>query len=155
MSNVMELSLRGTSSLEKLMRAVLLDSENKVPAERLRIVGALAEGAIIESGSNSNGNWVRFADGTQVCFGRQYIPTGPLIHLVECGLWVKDITLYFPAEFTQEPACAATAGFIAGYYCWANVVRITNSGASIYTFYTGDAGTADRESRFIAVGKWK
>ena len=69
MSNVMELSLRGASNLEKLMRAVLLDSENKVPADRLRIVGAIADGAIIESGSNANGYWCKLADGTLICWG--------------------------------------------------------------------------------------
>lgn len=68
MSDVMELSLRGASSLEKLMRAVLLDADNKIPADRLRIVGAMSDGAIIEQGSNANGDWVRLANGTQWCW---------------------------------------------------------------------------------------
>lgn len=69
MSNVMELSLRGASNLEKLMRAVLLDADNKIPAERLRIVGAVADGAIMESGSNANGYWCKLADGTLLMQG--------------------------------------------------------------------------------------
>ena len=32
-----------------------------------RIVGALSSGYIIESGNNANGDYVRFADGTQIC----------------------------------------------------------------------------------------
>ena len=35
---------------------------------RARIVGALSAGAIIEQGSNANGEWVRWEDGTQVCW---------------------------------------------------------------------------------------
>ncbi len=55
MSDVMTFSKRTAAGLEEVFRTLLLDSENKVPAERLRIVGALADGAIIESGSNANG----------------------------------------------------------------------------------------------------
>ena len=35
-----------------------------------RIVGALSAGAIIESGSNANGNYVQWTDGTQICWAR-------------------------------------------------------------------------------------
>lgn len=67
MSNVMTISKRAASGLEEVLRTLLLDSENKVPSERLRIVGALSEGSIIEDGSNANGYWARYADGTQIC----------------------------------------------------------------------------------------
>ncbi len=69
MSDVMTISKRTAAGLEEVLRTLLLDSENKVPAERLRIVGALADGAIIESGSNANGNYVKLADGTMWCWG--------------------------------------------------------------------------------------
>lgn len=35
------------------------------------IVGTMTAGAIIEKGSNANGSFVRFADGTQITWGRQ------------------------------------------------------------------------------------
>ena len=50
MSDVMTFSKRTAAGLEEVLRTLLLDSENKVPADRLRIVGALSEGYIIESG---------------------------------------------------------------------------------------------------------
>ena len=67
MSDVMTFSKRTAAGLEEVLRTLLLDSENKVPAERLRIVGALSDGAIIESGANANGEYTRWADGTQIC----------------------------------------------------------------------------------------
>ena len=67
MSDVMTFSKRTAAGLEEVLRTLLLDSENKVPADRLRIVGALADGAIIEQGSNANGEYVRFANGLQIC----------------------------------------------------------------------------------------
>lgn len=59
MSDVMTFSKRTAAGLEEVLRTLLLDSENKVPAERLRIVGALAEGAIIESSVNANGYYIK------------------------------------------------------------------------------------------------
>lgn len=44
--------------------------------EKTDIVGAVSQaggiptGAIIERGSNANGDYVRFADGTQICWGK-------------------------------------------------------------------------------------
>ena len=70
MSNVMTISKRNAAGLEEVLRTLLLDSDNKVPAKRLRIVGALSEGAIIESGSNANGYWCKLADGTLLMQGR-------------------------------------------------------------------------------------
>ena len=49
------------------VKVPVLDSELKIPAECLRIVGALASGAIVESGSNANGYYVKLADGTMFC----------------------------------------------------------------------------------------
>ena len=66
----MTISKRTASGLEEVLRTLLLDAESKVPADRLRIVGAIADGAIMESGSNSNGYWCKLADGTLLMQGR-------------------------------------------------------------------------------------
>jgi len=39
-------------------------------------VGGIPTGAIIERGSNANGEYVRFADGTQICWGSRSIAFG-------------------------------------------------------------------------------
>lgn len=56
MSDILEILARGDGGLASLLKSVLLDSEGKVPADRLRIVGALTDGAIFEEGSNANGH---------------------------------------------------------------------------------------------------
>lgn len=66
-NDILEILARGDVALSSLLKSVLLDSEGKVPADRLRIVGALDAGAVIESGSNANGSYTKFADGTFVC----------------------------------------------------------------------------------------
>ena len=65
----------------------------------LRIVGALAEGAIIEQGSNANGEYVRFADGTQVCWLKQ-TQQGIAVNQA-AGIMYRSATIQwtFPAQF--------------------------------------------------------
>ena len=157
MSNVMELSLRGASNLEKLMRAVLLDSENKVPAERLRIVGAIADGAIIEQGSNTNGEWVRLANGTQICLYRGTTTEE------ENSANGKIFT--FPAAFfdvlTTKLVCSP-ARLASGTTAATTVVESSVVSASTYIIKilvpTDDGITASASSlgfHAIAIGRWK
>ena len=144
MSNVMELSLRGASNLEKLMRAVLLDADNKIPAERLRIVGAIAEGAVIESGSNANGYWVRFADGTQWCFA-SIVTTG------------TQRELSFPATFILAPNIAFTNstnfGDQSGYNTMVYSIARSGTGFSCKVEYQNQIYTGNVGISYIAIGK--
>jgi len=80
---------------------VLTDAQND-PAKLFRqdnILGTVSEssgtptGAVIERGSNANGEFVRYADGTQVCWSRATVTQSSTSRLV------KDQT--FPAEFSS------------------------------------------------------
>lgn len=53
-------------------------------------------GAVVESGSNANGNWVRYADGTQICTFKR---TGSAIAtgLIDGFVWT------YPATFIAAP----------------------------------------------------
>ncbi len=170
MSDVMTFSKRTAAGLEEVLRTLLLDSENKVPADRLRIVGAIADGAIIEQGSNANGEYVRFANGLQICMST--------IELTDIDIAEK-----------QEVWCAnsyiAPAAFVETSYVSIVYARVINSPVSIYlamSFYNGgmqvwntgrspidvhpgDAvrGTGSGQTynvtsaaiRVVAIGKWK
>ena len=105
MSNVMTISKRTASGLEEVLRTLLLDSENKVPAERLRIVGAIADGAIIEQGSNSNGEWIRLANGTQVCWSL-LAESVDIIYGADSLYRSETIWRTYPAAFIAVPSVA-------------------------------------------------
>lgn len=165
MSNVMELSLRGASSLEKLMRAVLLDSENKVPSERLRIVGALNEGAIIEQGSNSNGDWVRLANGTQVCWkifrSVEDSSIAPVdITISKGNMFVSPgRTWTFPATFNGY-SCVLFSGFYAqGIDITSTFGKSFANGGSLATYYIispiSQTAANDVYYSLVAIGRWK
>ncbi|TMV07242.1 DUF2793 domain-containing protein [Ruegeria sediminis] len=73
--------------------------------------GGLPTGAVIESGSNSDGDYVRFADGTQICSVR----LGPVSCTMPQGsLFASDsaLTWQFPVKFADGtvPAVSGTGG---------------------------------------------
>ncbi|MFN7051250.1 MAG: hypothetical protein ACK4NH_03950, partial [Gemmobacter sp.] len=51
-------------------------------------------GAVIERGSNANGDYVRFADGTQICTRLNFLDADVAAGVEGDGLWT------FPAAFT-------------------------------------------------------
>ena len=127
------------------------------------IVGTVSQtssvptGAIIESGSNANGVYVRFADGTQLCQGTATLTT-ILTSNILGGTWT------FPAAFISAPAVihllnqgviadahpsiwdrfnAAAGGTTTGTSCG---VRTLSAG----TWVSGDTMTTNA----FALGRW-
>lgn len=60
--------------------------------------GGVPTGAVIERGSNANGEYVRFADGTQICKAR-YFETSSLTVTVSANTLSTANTWSFPAAF--------------------------------------------------------
>ena len=64
--------------------------------------GGVPTGAIIERGSNANGEYVRFADGTQICTLRASV-TDQAIDSAVGAIYTGTRTWTFPAEFSAAP----------------------------------------------------
>jgi hypothetical protein len=64
------------------------------------------QGAVIERGTNANGDYTRFADGTQICWAT--LSVGSVI-AAGAGTWISpyrsspDVTWTFPAAFSTTP----------------------------------------------------
>ncbi|MCO7216515.1 hypothetical protein [Halomonas sp. OfavH-34-E] len=118
---------------------------------------AVAGSPLIESDSNSNGGWVRFADGTQIC---SRIATGRDIDISNTAGAIyrtpSQGTWNFPASFIDEPAGDVTATG-SGSLFWSSVTTSNGSGARM-DFYYVSYSSGVREScveRFFAKGRWK
>ena len=120
-----------------------------------RIVGALAAGAIIESGSNANGEYVRFANGLQICrFSSGKLGANEAI----------TVTVTFPAVFLEKPTVLPVITIFA---------ENADSGLTTSGIYTVKDGTItatscivaaqtlvggklyNGEVKLVAIGKWK
>ena len=69
-------------------------------------VSFVGRGAIVESGTNSNGSYIRWENGEQVCF-RSFRDSNVLATSVTGALFRSDVVrLDFPSEFTQVVSVA-------------------------------------------------
>lgn len=113
------------------------------------IVGDVAAGSVIAQGSNASGQWVRFADGTQICYGgfgfsgSGWKPSSPVVH--------------YPLGFTHPPSVSIqTITDGSGYYTAAQVGM--SSGSSSFFIRSSstvtDSGTS-LSCSYIAIGRYK
>ena len=165
MSDVMTISKRNAAGLEEVLRTLLLDSENKVPAERLRIVGALADGAIIESESNANGYYVKLADGTLFMQGRYNLgstsePANIAINHPSGNHYYSDtIAFTLPYAPYSETSGSLAVGQNPGwggtmdYWLWGGVVA---GGQGQVRLYSSTSRTIVQvHFQWVFIGRWK
>lgn len=110
-------------------------------------------GAIIERGSNANGDYVRFADGTQICwFGG--MATGP-VTTASGTLFINDsgaIVWTFPVGFPGGTPILSTGGN-ASSGRFVNPTTATSSVGNFRIFGTVSA-FATNAFAVMAVGRW-
>jgi hypothetical protein len=122
--------------------------------------GGVPKGAVIQRGSGANGEFVRFADGTQIC--THALPVGSIIALgsgTYAGPYRTNTTTWtFPATFAVAPRVGATplcnTSSIRNLSAGSATVISTTSAQVIVSRVSSDnfdiAFTAD----CIAVGRW-
>lgn len=126
--------------------------------DRTNILGTVSQsagvpaGAIIERGSNANGEYVRFADGTQICTFI-YNELGYDISTAYLGgyrgggvIWV------YPAAFVAKPSVQATPEILSGFGCGLGTQSSTQ--AVLFWFSVTTQAAAGRMSALVAVGRW-
>lgn len=125
---------------------------------RANILGAVAQsggvptGAVIEQGSNANGNFVRFADGTQICWQRVVHNTA-ITDPHDWGFRSAGHAVTYPAAFVAPPRLAISA---------VELTALAASGASIaqtgfdLVFLSAASITAatNRSADYLAIGRW-
>ena len=103
---------------------------------------------IVESGSNENGSWVKFADGTAICFGSVANQSNGLS------------TAIYPIEFTEMPCWHLTIVRYSSYTAANPPIVLTQAGIGEARIYCrkpdGSIETNTTISiNWLAIGKWK
>lgn len=107
---------------------------------------------IIESGSNANGNYIKYSDGTMICYGKSLVNAE--INTTAGALYRGgSLQQLFPAEFLQDqvivtlsPLAPINFAYISGVYTHA------------FDFFpmAYEARTAgDKYVHYMAIGRWK
>lgn len=114
--------------------------------------GGVPTGAVVERGSNANGEYVRFADGTQICFSGPRTSYG--------AAWKTSFyALNFAAAFSGIPVIAfSLARDSAAYSSIAMLITDGTSPTSTGFKVGGPLGVTDTGTsliiRYIAIGRW-
>lgn len=125
-------------------------------------VPLIGSGGVIEYGSNSNGSYVRFADGTQICWKAVQVSYTNSYGL--SSLWS------YPAAFTSSPNIVATLLYntfgqrIAGrsdpYDVPMQGAQIISPGSTDTTLRLGITNGSAQSGDYatvhaVAIGRWK
>ena len=113
--------------------------------------------SIVESGSNANGNWIKYSDGTMICHKKVIVEnvavTTPWEFLYEGTLSLGD----WSQTFTEAPNVQLTNGSGSGFLIESFVSpggSTTTSVGSIYIVRPNSA-TINVHINVLGIGKWK
>lgn len=122
----------------------------------------VSDGNIIESGSNENGNWIKFVDGTMICYETFSIGGTTTDGQNDGSLWYVDISLQhsFAQKFISKPIIrinAYTSENANLHYLWVctKYNSVTTSSFGNYRIYSPTNTTMIVSLDYIAIGKWK
>lgn len=123
--------------------------------------GGTPTGALFEKGSNGNGNYVKFADGTMICWAQF---TTRAINVASAavigGFRSAEITPTFPVAFAAVPAVVtfATGGTGSGGASTGTATTVNNAAATTtggFAFYlAASQNTAVAACGYVAIGRW-
>jgi hypothetical protein len=112
--------------------------------------GGVPTGAIIERGSNANGEYVRFADGTQICTS----PDLPVDATTAAGsIYRGEVGWTFPAGFIDVPDFADCAA-INGSYTWGNSSKTDRTSTQTKLRVCSPVSYLAVNASGIAIGRW-
>lgn len=137
--------------MEKIIFKDFPDMTTPLNADNLNQLQTNVEnalGSIVESGSNSNGYWIKYSDGTMICTG-----TGS-------GTNGGSTTKTFAQTFINIPTVIGLPTQSPdNYFIGLTVRNIKNSTAVFTVFYvqfgTNSWGLGSNTFNYVAIGRWK
>lgn len=100
---------------------------------------------IVESGSNSNGNYIKFSDGTMIC------------HNV--GIYIeKEINKYtfnFPIAFKNVPTVLLTNRYSYAKNITWSIGNVKETSVDLYPLQNNSTPNVIVSTSLIAIGKWR
>ena len=115
---------------------------------------------VVDSGSNSNGNWVKFSDGTMICY--RTITGSTSLTATWGSIYYKEITTTysFAKTFTAAPCLHLSIVATGNNGCWLGTYNgMTITASSFKNFAILRPSAADGSVAYnlyvVAIGKWK
>lgn len=117
---------------------------------------------IVESGSNENGSWIKWDDGTMVCYGTWSIGSFTTGGNAIGSLWYGDIKIWhsFPKTFISRPIAHldiydTRSAFTGSLWLQKNATTVETSRFGNLRVLSATNTTMNIAIDFMAIGKWK
>lgn len=114
---------------------------------------------VFDSGTNTNGSWIKYSDGTMICAGKKN--SGTITWSSDSNHYLKSDLTYddFPQTFISQPIVTKTIESVSPVYRYMGIIggsapTTTNPGTYNLITYWNASGTSVIAS-YIAIGKWK
>jgi len=137
----------------------LLEVEVSGVSKQMSIADLLSITGTVEQGSNSNGSWVRFSSGVQICYMR--IAVSSTIDTAWGGAYLSDLItgITYPKAFSALPSVSIFSVLenTGVFSSWA-MARSDESITATPKFYLvrGASGTAETYYvSIMAIGEWE
>lgn len=118
---------------------------------------ALNGSSVIESGSNANGNYVKFADGTMICYLNIEVTDQALNNAYGANLYQGSRTWTYPVQFIDDNVSVSCGQFQWGTSAsWGTVINADKTSANLRGIdaFSRASGTATK-IQATAIGRWK
>ena len=109
-------------------------------------------GAVIETGSNANGRYTRFADGMQIC--THELTPGDPTEAVGSMFWGAVANWTFPAAFASTIGLVVSAEARTTLSIWAKA-RATAPGGAAVRLMSANANAGGFIAAVSAIGRWR
>lgn len=124
--------------------------------------GGVPTGAVIERGTGANGDYVRYADGTQICWGQKNVGSGIAEGQGTFSTPYRSAStnITFPATFATPPVahvfCDYSSPVALGARIMIPTYSVTTTAVANFRAHriSDDASDTDVIAEFIAIGRW-
>ena len=107
--------------------------------------------SVVDSGSNANGNYVKYLDGTMICYG-MYSSTLSITSQFEGVYYANTGTITFPVEFYDKPVVFTQVNIAGGGFTYYGYNKTNFSG---FIWKIQSKSNASVEMNWTAIGRWK
>lgn len=146
-----------------LVERMIIDRNGKILAAAgtnwVGTVSQSGQSSVIERGSNANGEFVKFADGTMICTNR--IVAGSLTFAEQTsGLWItssQTTGVNFAATFTSIDSVSIDARGTNSTGIWGSLagpMSLSKIADSYRYISSNDSSTANLVINFTGIGRW-
>ena len=108
---------------------------------------------IVESGSNANGEYVKYADGTMIC---NHTQSSTVVTNTSAGAnYVSPIISWtYPSSFISNPVVILSCSYVSGSASWGFTGTVSTTGITGARMVSY-GNTATSYPAFFAIGRWK